>query len=577
MSRKKTPRQMTANVQTLPPDEPEIQVQESLETDIVSSFKEFEEDGRVPFEVIETVREALFNESSMRSEWMRRLTDPRRDIAKECGYPEHINPEDYYRYYDRDPIANRVCEVFPKECWMLSPFVYETLELSKLTDFEKIYEELVYNLSSNGEDSFSNDPQVNYLWEMCCRLDIAMGIGHYGVTLIGINDGRKLSDPADYFRKGSIRPKKNRKLLFLQVFTEKNARIVKRETNRRSPRYGMPTVYELTFDSITASQNGEFINESEGVEKTTQLVHWTRIQHGADNVISNPLAGIPRQKPVFNNILNLYKLSGGSAEMYWGGALPGYSFETQPQVAGQRFKIDVDKMRQSAENLINSLQRYIVTQNMSVKSLAPTVCDPTPQIQAQIDLICIKLGIPKSIFMGSERGEASATQTLEVWNRRVSKRQRTFLTPFVINPLLDRLIALNVLPEPKNGYIVEWPAMETLNDLQKADIAFKKTQALTMWIQGDGESTVQAEDFMTYFLGLPEWEAAQLVKKSRQALEGDRLTNDPMNTSGNPNDPNQVGNPQNNGNPTNPNKGTPSRRGNLKNTTLGRRGVKSGG
>ena len=41
------------------------------------------------------------------------------------------------------------------------------------------------------------------------------------------------------------------------------------------------------------------------------------------------------------------------------------------------------------------------------------------------------------------------------------ERQEGYLTPFVIRPFVDRLIALGVLPTPEEGYIVFWPDLGT--------------------------------------------------------------------------------------------------------------------
>jgi hypothetical protein len=133
--------------------------------------------------------------------------------------------------------------------------------------------------------------------------------------------------------------------------------------------------------------------------------------------------------------------------MYWRGAFPGISLETHPQLGGDvKFPAGI---RQTMSNYMDGLQRYLALTGVSAKTLAPQVVDPTPQIEVQIQAICIKMGIPKRIFEGSERGELASSQDSSAWNGRIRARQDNYLTPRLIVPFIDRLIAVGVLPEPK--------------------------------------------------------------------------------------------------------------------------------
>lgn len=485
----------------------------------------------------------VFNETARRQRWEDRLIDPRRDIDAECGYPSEILLEDYKKYYERDAIGARVVEVLPSESWVTQPCVYEDEDISTLTPFEEGIRSLPEQVEA--EDNWYMDETGNIIWETLERADELSGVGHYGGILLGIDDGKPLDKPAVIFGRDAKLNKPKARLLFMEVYDECSAEISEIETNRNSPRYGRPKMYTLKFN----------INESEeniagGIRymQETAQVHWTRFLHIADGTKGSSVIGVPRQKPVFNNILNIYKLSGGSAEMYWQGALPGLAFETHPQLAGTNVRIDETKARQGIEKFFNGLQRYLIGNQMQIKSLAPQVVDPTPQINAQIDLLCLKLGIPKRVFMGSERGELASVQDAETWNKRLMRRQTQYLTPKVVVPFFNRLIALGVLPAPKESYHVAWPMMETLNAVQKADVAFKAVQAMTMWIQGDGEALMHPEDFMSKIMQIPEEESMKIIEKANAITPASRMTTDPAEMKKSLGDPNSLGNPRNNGN-----------------------------
>src|SRR5919106_6866879 len=84
-----------------------------------------------------------------RTEVSQRLADPRRNIARECGHPDTFVPEQYQDLYDRDPIAARVVQIYPRECWQLQPLVYEDEDEKALTPFEADWNALSHSLGGS--------------------------------------------------------------------------------------------------------------------------------------------------------------------------------------------------------------------------------------------------------------------------------------------------------------------------------------------------------------------------------------------------------------------------------------------
>lgn len=728
-----------------------------------------------------------------RSELFRQIFDPRRDIDDECGYPRSqtgsgagaINSELFKTLYEREAIAARVVQVLPKESWQVQPLVYEDEDTENITEFEEAWDALGKDLRG-GDGSYYLEEEGSPIWEHLRRADIQSGIGHFGILLIGIDDGLDLGEPADgvvtlesptvqrsfinnaeykSYRKhyaqrsiptqpvnklpvyeyakedthvksngglpvlvnyremtsdeikqedaltgnrvsstpgdsgvardfntvsgaGLSGPNDGRgstttplgtdaqyigvqlgpsefistepssekhKLIYLRSFDESLVQVVQYEANVRNPRFGQPVMYRVTLNDPREQHSGI------GLPMATVRVHWSRVIHLADNLGSSEIFGVPRMRPVLNRLLDLRKLYSGSAEMYWRGAFPGLSLETNPQMGGD-VNVDVTATKTMMENYMNSLQRYLVLIGMSAKTLAPTVVDPTPQINTQLEAICIQLGIPKRVFCGSERGELASSQDDASWNDRLRERQNNYITPRIIVPFIDRLIAMGVLPAPKTGkkamdeasdqavgqgladkaasaqgsgqpnqggasgqgigggkggnpfgqksetkeggagvgaapfgkkpntppsfsrnasgflardkpedgpddpavtspdtkegntgafdtgpnvdgqkpqdeskvkaaigYSIEWPDLDSQTAAEKADVAVKKTQALTTYISGGGEAMVPPHDFMVHFLDMDEEEAADIIEGAAAAHENeDTMTTPPM-------------------------------------------------
>lgn len=453
---------------------------------------------------LEKLEEIVANAYSMRVDFFNRMMGRRRDIDDECDYPaitSNITAEQYKELFDREAIAAKVVSAKANETWKVQPTVYETEDVNTTTAFEEAMEDL--HKSLNGGSHY-NCQGKSPVWSYLHRADILCGIGHYGVLLLGIDDGKDLGLP--------ITPRQGTKLIYLRVFPEHLAQIDAYETDPKSPRYGQPTYYSLSFLDPSFSYRGI------GIPASTLRVHYSRVIHVVDDLESSEVYHRPRMQQVLNRILDLRKLYGGSAEMYWQGAFPGLSFETHPQLGGQ-VEVNTDAMKEMMEQYRNGLQRYLSLIGMSAKSIAPQVVDPSPQIERQIEAICIALDMPKRILMGTERGELSSAQDSNEWDARVMKRQNDHTTPRVIVPFVDRLIDIGVLPPPENGFMVAWPDLTKKKDMEKAAIAVQRTNALATYIGGDVESLVPALEFLTLILGLTEEEAKTILDKV--ALERD--------------------------------------------------------
>lgn len=462
------------------------------------------------------MREITENISFARSRYRGAEPDTRRDIDADCGYPrtEELNVYDHYRFmYDREAIASRVVEYLPKQTWKVNPTVYEDEDSETETEFETAWQDLAKALRG---PSWFQDEEGSPVWDHLLRADILSGIGHFGIILLGfddLGDSEDLSKPLKGFEEEI--PEKpvagKRKLLYMREFDESLVQITRYNDDKGSPRYAQPDMYQVTMTDPTDNHVGV------GVSMGSANVHWSRVIHVADNLGSSEVFGVPRQRPVFNRLLDLRKLYGGSAEMYWLAAFMGLSLESHPNLGGD-ISIDATSARQMMQDYMNRLQRYIAIPGMTAKTLAPQVSDPATQIDTQITAICIQLGAPKRKFMGSERGELSSGQDEDDDNGKVQGRQRNYATPRIIVPFIDRLILAGVLPTPE-GYSVTWPDLNELSPSGAADVLLKRTQAMGAYVSGGLDSMMEPLDYFTREMGFDDEEAEAITEAVVKHLE----------------------------------------------------------
>jgi uncharacterized protein len=451
-----------------------------------------------------------------------------RDIDSDCGYPKSpIGAQFYQDLYDRGEIPARVVEVFPHECWQVSPSVYEDEDPDQWTPFEEAWYDLGQSLRA--EQSWHSGEAGSLVWELLHRADIVSGIGQYAVILLGLDDNTGLDQPAAMIeppRPGLTKPATKlatladaqRRLLYARVFPETLATITRLEEDQKSPRFGQPAEYEITF----ADPSGQGVSVPLGASgqasapgQVTRLVHWSRVIHVADNRQSNEVYGVPRQQQVLNRLLDLRKIYGGSAEMYWKGAFMGVSLETWPQL-GWDVDINEEKTKDMMWRWQNGLQRWIQLVGQTAKPLSPQVVDPSGQINVHLEAICIKLGCPIRIFKGSERGELASSQDDAAWNDRLKLRQHRYLTPRLIVPFVDRLVSLGVLPEPEE-YLVWWPDLTSKSDSEKATIASARTTAIVAYASSpEARATMAPLDYWTRIQGYTDEEAQAIVENAAE-------------------------------------------------------------
>jgi hypothetical protein len=429
-----------------------------------------------------------------------------RDIDEECGYPKDITIHDYVTMFRRNEIANRVVCITPDECWKDYPKIYETEE-NRETPFEKAVDRLDAD---------------THLFSYLHRFDVVSGIGRFGVILLGFDDGGDFSEPAPGFTdQGPTSERGSANVVYYRVFSELSVSISEFETDWSNKRYGQPLYYDLDFQ--------EFPTGTE-VSRVTRRVHWSRVVHVADNKIESEIYGAPRQEAVFNRLLDLRKVNAGASEMFWKGAFPGLSFEVDPKY-GDFSEEDRKALKDEVRDYAEHLQRYITTVGVSVKSLAPQIVDSTPNIKNLLMLIAMNLGVPMQTFQGSQQGQLDSPQDAIVWRERIALRKERHVSPFIIRPVIDRLIQVGALPEPEPQldsplrYVVKWEPMAPLNIIEQAKVAKDFSEALARYSTSASEALMPFPEYLGKVMGFTpqQTEAVMAAAKTRFSLVFEQL------------------------------------------------------
>jgi len=295
------------------------------------------------------------------------------------------------------------------------------------------------------------------------QLDILTGLGRYGVLLLGLDD---ITKPDDFIKPVDF--SKEHKLLYVKSLGEGSAIISTWDENPKSERYGKPITYQLT----TSTQ------ESASV---TLNVHYSRVIHVVEDGLESDTYGTPRMMPVFNRLQDLEKIVGGSAEMFWRGARPGYQGIVDKDYTFTT--AEENELMDKLDDYDHDLRRLFVNEGVELKTLETQVADPKNHVDVQVQMISSETGIPKRILSGSERGELSSSQDAQEWIAYVQNRREEFVEPCILRPFIDKMIALHILPAPKNGeYSIEWADLFSISEMSQVEIGQKRSTALKEYV-----------------------------------------------------------------------------------------------
>ena len=420
-----------------------------------------------------------------------------RNLYRVLGYDRIITWDQYAAQYLRDPIAKAIIDRPVTATWRGDFHLVESKD-EEDTELEKAWDTLYTNLQ---------------LRSRFARLDRLAGIGFYGALLLGFNDVREKNDlTKQVVKSGSLR------LLYVRPFSgmtdQGPAQIQEYETNPGNERYGRPITYSIKVVNTNGSMD-------------VLRVHWSRVLHVADDMLQSEVEGTPRLQAVWNRLMDLDKIVGGAAEMFWRGARPGYNLN-----ADKDFQIPpslVDDLRDQVDEYENDLVRILVTKGLDLKTMGTQVSSPKAHFDICLQEISAETGIPLRVLTGSEQAHLASTQDRDNWFDLVDTRREEKAEPCIIRPFVDYMTVLGLLPPPQDllkGYSINWQDLRATSDADKAKIGNERANAWKAFhSQPTAEESLAPWTARRIILGMNDDENA-LAEQELEAWQQTRMVNE---------------------------------------------------
>ena len=410
-------------------------------------------------------------------------------VWRNCLYPQKISFSDYYRMYARNNIAARVIETFPDYSWSVVPFVTD----SRGSDsrFSKAVASLLaaqYKM----QDGISQS-----LLASMKQLDVLGGIGGEALLVFGFADGLKLDMP--------VAARKDMKISWIKILHNGQFEIEKRDTDEASATFGDVLLYK-TKDFVSDID----LNFSSQIAANVSI-HASRCVHFKES--SGLAYGTSRIQKCYNQLLDITKLSGASAEVYWLGAFSGLSIETDP--ASSLSDESYTKMQLETKKYFDGLARALIFEGATAKLLMPAIVSPKEHFDLQITMISIATGIPRRFLTGAEAAKLASQQDTLNWMERVTNRREMFVGPKVVSPVVQRCIDAGVITAPAEGtFTVGWPRIQSIALNERADAARNMTAAWLSYAESGLTKVIPFRVYLLYACGYSETEADDISEKA---------------------------------------------------------------
>ncbi|HEB9655277.1 TPA: DUF1073 domain-containing protein [Yersinia enterocolitica] len=393
----------------------------------------------------------------------------RTKLWDEFGYPDTVNFDMLYRAYRRNSAAYAGVHKTLDSCWVDKPVVIEGPEADESKQTTK-WEKTVTQL-------------LKKHWAKIKDADRRNMVGRYSALILQVKDGRAWSEPVDTALV---------KMLGLAAFVklipvwESQIKPGNYDTDTFSPTYQQPVNY--MFNEQPVGNDGTY------GQVRSITVHPDRViilAEGSED--DNILSGIPLNEAGYNDLLDIEKTKGGSAEGFLKNASRqlGIEFSKETDMATLKkaaidagFKDLGDALNDKIARMNRGSDSALVMQAGQASVLSVAAADPTPSWTVSANSYASTIRCPFNILFGKQTGNLASTEDKKAWAATCNERRNSFMS-WLITAVIEKWCNIGIISQPKTNEItVVWSDLlapgdsEKLDNMAKmADIAQKTQQA----------------------------------------------------------------------------------------------------
>lgn len=361
-------------------------------------------------------------------------------LWEEFGYPRDITFEHFYKAYDRNAVAFGAVHKLLEGSWYDNPFIVDGDEANASKE-QSAWEKKVNKM-------------MRKHWAKIKDADRRNLVGHYSAIILQFRDSKTWDQPVN---TGALRSQKDLGLVRMIPVWESQISPVDYDNDQASENYGMPKMYSYTERPLD--------NQMHGPTRAVQI-HPDRViilcEGSEDETI---LSGIPLLKAGYNKLLDLEKISGGSAEGFLKNASRQLAINMTgeanlqalaQQAAAAGYKDLGDALNQKMQKLNRGVDDALITQAGEASVLSVAAADPEPSWTVAANEFAASIMCPFTILYGQQTGRLASDEDKEDWGKRLNGRREGFISKIVREVVL-RLANFSIIDKPTKGEIyIQW-------------------------------------------------------------------------------------------------------------------------
>jgi len=366
------------------------------------------------------------------------------------GYPTEVTFPMLQAAYDRGGAAHGAVHRLLDGCWQSLPRI-KTMGSEDETPWEKAVAKLMKDINA---------------WAKLRDLDRRNMVGRYAALIYRVGDGQPLSQPMTTAKR----------LADIVPVYEDQLKPTKWNDDTASEDFGKPTMFQYKMRPVAAGA------DSAGRPDQWIDVHPSRVQILAEGSVGDMFDGVPMLKAGFNALIDIEKVTGGSAESYLKNSARTIVFQYEPNATltaiagadGQPGKTVRQVHEDQTKALNRNIDSSIVLQGGEANTLQTQMSDPGPAFMVAANLFSASVQIPFTVLFGQQTGRLASDEDKADMVKRCKSRQANELTP-MLEQFIARMQGIGVIEAGE--FEIEWPDMAAPSDAEKVDLLVKLASA----------------------------------------------------------------------------------------------------
>lgn len=383
--------------------------------------------------------------------WAGALDAKRPTAWNQYGYPVDVTFQQLLTAYERGGPAQGAVHRILDKCWQDLPRIKQP-KADEATPWETKLTKLLKTVGA---------------WAKLRDFDRRNMVGRYAGLIYRVADNKLLRDPLD----------KASKLVDLIPVYEDQLKVTDWYSDQEDPdNFGKPKMFQYRAHLPSAT-------DTQAQPDKWEDVHPSRVQILAEGSVGNMFEGVPLLKAGFNSLVDIEKISGGSAESYLKNSARTIVFKYDANASPQALTTSQDgttkTVRQVHEEQTRSLNRNqdssIVLQGGEATTLQTTTSDPGPAFEVAANLFAASVRIPYTVLFGQQTGRLASDEDKADMIARCVSRQENELTP-MLEEFVARMQAAGIIEAGE--FEVEWPPLDAPGDDAKYALLDKLTSSM---------------------------------------------------------------------------------------------------